>query len=104
MTRALLSLFLLAASGVAAAAQSVGQASFFSYARYHGLFAAHRTLPIGAHVRVTNLGNGRTATVTVVGRGPFIRNRIIDVSTSAADELGFRQAGLARVKIEMVNQ
>ena len=47
-----------------------------------------------------NLDNGRTAIVKIVDRGPFIRGRIIDVSPAAAGVLGFRQAGLARVRIE----
>ncbi len=64
------------------------------------MIAAHRTLPFGTHVRVTNLDNGRSAVVTIVDRGPFIRGRIIDVSTSAADVLGFRRAGVAHVTIE----
>jgi rare lipoprotein A len=51
-------------------------------------------------VRVTNLDNGRSAVVTIVDRGPFIRGRIIDVSTVAADAIGFRRAALARVKLE----
>ena len=64
------------------------------------MVAAHRTLPFGTHVRVTNLDNGRSAVVTIVDRGPFVRGRIIDVSTNAADALGFRRAGVARVVIE----
>ena len=68
-----------------------------------GLTAAHRTLAFGTHVRVTNLDNGREATLVIVGRGPFIHSRIIDVSTSAAEVLGFRQSGVARVKIEVVD-
>jgi len=96
-------LFVFAACGVAQA-QSVGQASYYTYPRSNGLIAAHRTLPFGTHVRVTNLANGRSATVVVVDRGPFIRSRIIDVSTSAANVLGFRQAGLARVKVEVVDR
>jgi rare lipoprotein A len=55
-------------------------------------------------VRVINLANGRETTVVIVGRGPFTHRRIIDVSTSAADVLGFRQAGVARVKIEVVDR
>jgi rare lipoprotein A len=85
-------------------AQSFGQASFYHHPRYNGFIAAHRTYPFGTHLRVTNLGNGRQATVVVVDRGPFIRNRIIDVSTNAAEALGFRQAGLARVKIEVLGK
>ena len=86
-------------------AQSIGQASYYSHPRYIGaLIAAHRTLPFGSHVRVLNLNNGRAATVTIVDRGPFIRSRIIDVSTKAADVLGFRQAGVTRVKLEVVDK
>ena len=96
-------MFVFAATG-AAQAQSVGQASYYSYPRNGGLIAAHRTLPFGTHVKVTNLANGRSATVVVVDRGPFIRSRIIDVSTSAANMLGFRQAGLAKVRIEVVDR
>jgi rare lipoprotein A len=85
-------------------AESIGQASFYHHPRYNGFIAAHRTYPFGTHLRVTNLGNGRQATVVVVDRGPFIRNRILDVSTNAAEALGFRQAGLARVKIEVLGK
>ena len=49
-----------------------------------------------------NLDNGRTAIVKIVDRGPFIRGRIIDVSLAAASALGFRQSGVAHVRIEMI--
>ncbi len=62
--------------------------------------AAHRTLPFGTPLRVTNLTNGATVLVHVNDRGPFIRGRIIDVSASAAEALGFRRAGVANVRIE----
>ena len=62
--------------------------------------AAHRTLPFGSRVRVTNLSNKRSAVVTVNDRGPFTGGRIIDVSEGAANALGFRHAGVARVKVE----
>jgi rare lipoprotein A len=83
-------------------AQTVGLASYYSYSGSGGLVAAHRTLAIGSRVKVTNLNNGRTATVVIIGRGPFVRSRIIDVSTDVADVLEFRQAGETRVKIEVV--
>ena len=51
-------------------------------------------------MRVTNLDNGRSAVVKIVDRGPFIRGRIIDLSVAAANALGFRQAGLAHVRVE----
>jgi rare lipoprotein A len=65
-----------------------------------GMTCAHRSLPFGTHVRVTNLSNNR-ATVLVVS-DPFFKRRIIDVSTGAADVLDFRRAGLARVTVETV--
>lgn len=90
---------------VASQAQAgwVGQASYYSHPRYPaGLIAAHRTLPFGTHLLVTNLANDRSVTVVVVDRGPFLRSRLIDLSTRAADVLGFRRAGVARVKFEVV--
>jgi rare lipoprotein A len=86
----------------AAAAEERGLASYFHYWRHIGLTAAHRTLPIGSQIRVFNLDNGRSAVVTVVGRGPFIRGRVIDVSVKAADALGFRREGVAHVRIESI--
>ena len=81
----------------------VGQASYYSHPRYPGgLIAAHRTLPFGTHLLVTNLANNRNVTVVVVDRGPWLRTRLIDLSTRAADVLGFRGAGLAQVRIEVV--
>jgi rare lipoprotein A len=64
------------------------------------LTAAHRSLPFGTPVRVTNLENGRRVTVVVNDRGPFVRGRVIDVSKSAARRLGIVSSGLARVRIE----
>jgi len=66
------------------------------------MIAAHKTLPFGSHVRVTNLANGRTIVVTIVDRGPFIRGRVIDVSTVAADALGFRSRGVTKVRLELI--
>ena len=73
--------------------------------RYHGdqLTAAHRTLPFGTRVRVTNLANDASVVVTVNDRGPFRRNRVIDVSRRAARTLGFIDDGTARVAIEVVD-
>lgn len=61
------------------------------------LTAAHRSLPFGSRVRVTNRNNGRAVVVTVTDRGPFVRGRIIDVTPAAARALGF--SGLAPVTI-----
>jgi len=66
------------------------------------LTAAHRTLPFGTRVRVTNLGNGKQVTVTVTDRGPFRRHRVIDVSRRAARDLGLLRAGTARVRLEVL--
>ena len=62
------------------------------------LTAAHRTLPFGSKVKVTNKGNGREVVVTVNDRGPFLRGRVIDLSPAAARVLGF--SGLAQVTLE----
>lgn len=80
----------------------IGEASYYRNPRHGGLIAAHRTLPFGTRLLVTNLGNGRSVIVMVVDRGPFIRRRIIDVSTNAADALGFRRAGVAHVSLKLV--
>jgi rare lipoprotein A len=62
--------------------------------------AAHRTLPFGTKVRVTNKNNGKSVVVTINDRGPFIRGRIIDLSTAAAGVIGMKGAGVARVTVE----
>jgi rare lipoprotein A len=64
--------------------------------------AAHRHLPLGTRVRVTNLANGRSLTVRVNDRGPYVPGRIIDLSKGAARKLGMVHAGLAPVKIQVV--
>jgi len=63
-----------------------------------GLTAAHKTLPIHSKVRVTNLKNGRSVDVVINDRGPFIDDRLIDLSQGAAERIGLR--GLAEVKVE----
>lgn len=66
----------------------------------HDFTAAHKTLPLPSLVRVTNLDNGRSVVVTVNDRGPFVKNRIIDLSYAAAKELGIVQAGTGRVEVQ----
>ncbi|MEA3033367.1 MAG: rare lipoprotein [Sphingomonadales bacterium] len=66
------------------------------------LTAAHRTLPLGSLVRVTNLANGRSVIVRVNDRGPFVRTRLIDVSLGAAREIGMVAQGRAQVRLELV--
>lgn len=65
--------------------------------------AAHPTLPFGTRVRVENLDNGRSATVTINDRGPFVKDRILDVSRKAARELGMLGPGTARVRITVLS-
>jgi len=94
----------------------LGRASYY-HSRFHGnrtasgerydetrLTAAHRTLPFGTRVRVTNLDNGRSVVVTIVDRGPFTRGRVIDVSRRAARKLGFLRDGTARVTLEVLGR
>ena len=102
MRNILFSCAILSGLTSAATAAEQGLASYYQHPRHNGLFAAHRNLPIGTAVRIVNLDNGRSAVVTIVDRGPFVRGRVIDVSAAAAAALGFRQAGLARVRIEPI--
>ena len=63
--------------------------------------AAHRTLPLGTMARVTNLANGRSILVRINDRGPYAQGRVIDLSRSAAAQLGMKQDGVAQVRIEV---
>jgi rare lipoprotein A (peptidoglycan hydrolase) len=63
------------------------------------LTAAHRFLPLGTKVRVTNLNNGRSVLVTINDRGPYVRGRNIDLSLGAARELGMLSCGVTQVLI-----
>jgi len=93
----------------------VGFASYYG-SRFHGartasgerydekaLTAAHRTLPFGTRVQVTNLANGRSVVVTITDRGPFARGRVIDLSRRAARKLDFLRDGTTRVRLEVVD-
>jgi len=68
----------------------------------HSISAAHTTLPLPCYVRVTNLDNGRSIIVRVNDRGPYHRNRVIDLSIGTAKALDFYSRGLARVRVEYV--
>jgi rare lipoprotein A len=100
-----LSLSLVAISPVHA---ETGRAAFYSGGRTasgevvgpNGLTAAHRTLPFGTRVRVTNHRNGKAVVVRIVDRGPYGRGRIIDLSRAAARELDMISAGTTLVSIE----
>jgi peptidoglycan lytic transglycosylase len=90
---------------------SYGLASFYSYDPKtasgekfdkNELTAAHRTLPFGTRVRVTNVATGQSVTVRVNDRGPFVNGRVVDVSHGAADKLGITGQGVAKVKLEVV--
>ena len=63
--------------------------------------AAHRTLPLQTIARVTNLGNGRWILVRINDRGPYAPGRVIDLSRNAATQLGMKQDGIARVRVEV---
>ncbi len=65
----------------------------------HGMTAAHPTLPLPSLARVTNLENNRSVVVRINDRGPFAKNRIIDLSRRAAWELGFKDQGTTRVEV-----
>jgi len=99
-----------AAATTAATDGSVGIASFYKYeARTANgeqfnpreLTAAHRTLPFGTRLRVTNVATGQSVSVRVNDRGPFIPGRVVDVSLSAAEVLGMVDRGVAKVKLEV---
>ena len=93
----------------------VGTASWYGK-RFHGrqtasgdtydmfqFTAASRTLPLGTMVKVTNLRNGKWVIVKVNDRGPYVGHRVMDVSYGAAQMMGFRQRGLERVKLEVID-
>jgi len=94
---------------------SEGKASYYAN-QFHGrktangetfnmneLTAAHRTLPFGTWVRVTNMRNGKDVIVRINDRGPFIKGRVIDLSKQAAKALGIMKAGTANVRVEAVD-
>ena len=68
----------------------------------HGMTAAHKTLPLPTYVRVRNLSNNRTIVVRVNDRGPFVHNRIIDLSYSAAQKLDMIKTGTSLVEVEAI--
>ncbi|MGD8536328.1 MAG: septal ring lytic transglycosylase RlpA family protein [Candidatus Aminicenantes bacterium] len=70
----------------------------------HTMTAAHKTLPFGTHVRVTNLNNGKSVVVRINDRGPFVKGRIIDLSYAAAQRLGMAETGVAPVVIKVLKR
>jgi rare lipoprotein A len=71
--------------------------------KHSKLTAAHKSLPFGTKVKVTNLANNESVEVIINDRGPYVDNRIIDVSKSAAEKLGFINQGLAEVRVEVID-
>ncbi|MBK8456142.1 MAG: septal ring lytic transglycosylase RlpA family protein [Phyllobacteriaceae bacterium] len=93
---------LCAVTGVAEAGAACGRASWYALhsrtasgerMKPDGLTAAHRTLPLGTRLKVTNKRNGKSVIVRVNDRGPFIKGRVLDLSRGAARQLGFFKAG-----------
>jgi len=70
----------------------------------YAMTAAHKTLPFGTYVRVTNLTNGKSIVVRINDRGPFVKGRIIDLSYSAAEKLGMSETGVAPVEIKVLKK
>ena len=70
----------------------------------NAMTAAHRTLPFGTQIMVTNLRNGRSVVVRVNDRGPHVKGRIIDLSKAAAKKIGIGRAGTARVRLEVLKK
>jgi rare lipoprotein A len=92
-----------AQSGVASVyAYDGGRTASGEHASPGALTAAHRTLPFGTMVRVTNRSSGRSVVVRINDRGPFVRGRIIDLTPAAARALGF--SGLANVEVDVVGR
>jgi rare lipoprotein A len=85
-----------------ASVYSGGRTADGERARPSGMTAAHRSLPFGTLVRVTNDRNGRSVVVRINDRGPFVRGRIIDLMPAAAHALGF--SGLARVTVTVIGR
>jgi rare lipoprotein A len=70
----------------------------------NALTAAHRSLPFGTRVRVTNKGSGQSVDVTINDRGPYVAGRIIDLSRAAAGAIGMTAQGVARVSVQVLGR
>jgi rare lipoprotein A len=106
--------FLLSVSFTLAQVQT-GKASFYADKfegtptasgekyKHSKLTAAHKTLPFGTKVKITNLANNESVEVIINDRGPYVEDRIVDLSKSAAEKLGFVNQGLAEVRLEVID-
>lgn len=115
MKKIVLLFFAICTTGFVLAQTQTGKASFYADKfegsptasgekyKHSKLTAAHKTLPFGTKVRVTNLANNETVDVVINDRGPYVDGRVIDLSKSAAEKLGFVNQGLAEVKIEVID-
>jgi rare lipoprotein A len=112
MNRITASLICLALLAAPAAAVTTGYASYYKTGkltangeRYNpqGLTAAHRKLPFGTKVKVTNLRNGKSVIVRINDRGPFIKNRVIDLSWGAAKVIGISRLGVAKISYVVID-
>lgn len=88
------------ATGLASWYRLTGRTACGTVKNPEAMTAAHPSLPCGTRIRVTHLGNGRSAVVIVVDRGPFVRGRIVDVSLGAARRIGLVDQGVGRVRVE----
>ncbi len=115
MKRIQLFFFFLVLTSVSIAQIQTGKASFYADKfegsltasgekyKHSKLTAAHKTLPFGTRIRVTNQANQQSVEVIVNDRGPYVENRIVDLSKSAAEKLGFVNQGLADVSLEVID-
>ena len=92
---------------VHAHAGEVGKQTFFGMAAYYsgrgaGFTAAHKSLPFGTRVRVTDLKTGRSVIVTITDRGPFNRGRVLDLCTKAAQAIGMIERGIVYVRADVM--
>lgn len=115
MLKFIFSTLLLLGAGLVFGQVQTGKASFYADKfegnptasgekyKHSKLTAAHKTLPFGTRVRVTNLSNNESVEVVINDRGPYVENRIIDLSKSAAEKLGFVNQGLADIRLEVID-
>ena len=108
--RKILIVAIVLAMPTSAASAQCGKASWYAMttktasgerASPNTMTAAHRTLPFGTKVRVTNQRNGKSVVLRVNDRGPFVKGRIIDVTKRAARKLGFLKSGWTRVRVSL---